>query len=164
LTANSAWTVLGAAVHSLLRWTRLLGLPDTTIRGARTARRRLLQIAGRLTRLSRFWTLHLPARWPATATTSARANPRAADKRLNNDRFAITSRPLGRHTDDHRARRQRRSTPARPVVHSPPPKSAEVRELTQLLGRSMLNHQRDDDCLPVRLAASAARWWATIQI
>jgi hypothetical protein len=62
--ANGAWTVLGALAHNLLRWTQLIGLPDTTVRAARTLRRRLLQIAGRLTRHGRTWTLHLPARWP----------------------------------------------------------------------------------------------------
>jgi hypothetical protein len=62
--ANGAWTVLGALAHNLLRWTQLIGLPDSTVRAARTLRRRLLQIAGRLTRHGRAWTLHLPARWP----------------------------------------------------------------------------------------------------
>jgi hypothetical protein len=62
--ANGAWTVLGALAHNLLRWTQLIGLPDSTVRAARTIRRRLLQIAGRLTRHGRVWTLHLPARWP----------------------------------------------------------------------------------------------------
>ena len=62
--ANGAWTVLGALAHNLLRWTQLIGLPDSTMRAARTLRRRLLQIAGRLTRHGRAWTLHLPARWP----------------------------------------------------------------------------------------------------
>ena len=62
--ANGAWTVLAALAHNLLRWTQLLGLPDTTIRAAATLRRRLLQVPGRLTRHARGWTLHLPARWP----------------------------------------------------------------------------------------------------
>ena len=62
--ANGAWTVLGALAHNLLRWTQLLGLPDTTVRAARTLRRRLLAIPGRLTMHARGWTLHLPARWP----------------------------------------------------------------------------------------------------
>jgi hypothetical protein len=62
--ANGAWTVLAAIAHNLLRWTQLLGLPDTTVRAARTLRRRLLQIPGRLTHHARGWTLHLPARWP----------------------------------------------------------------------------------------------------
>jgi len=62
--ANGAWTVLGALAHNLLRWTQLLGLPTSTVRAARTLRRRLITIAGRLTRHGRSWTLHLPARWP----------------------------------------------------------------------------------------------------
>ena len=62
--ANAAWTVLAALAHNLLRWTQLLGLPHTTIRAARTLRRRLLAIPGRLTSHARGWTLHLPARWP----------------------------------------------------------------------------------------------------
>ena len=51
--ANAAWTVLGALAHNLLRWTQLLGMPDTTVRAARTLRRRLLQVPGRLTRHAR---------------------------------------------------------------------------------------------------------------
>jgi len=62
--ANGAWTVLAALAHNLLRWTQLLGLPETTVRAARTLRRWLLSIPGRLTRHARGWTLHLPARWP----------------------------------------------------------------------------------------------------
>ena len=80
--ANGAWTVLGALAHNLLRWTQLIGLPDTTVRAARTLRRRLLAIAGRLTRHGRAWTLHLPARWPwhgdyITALARIRALPAA---------------------------------------------------------------------------------------
>src|SRR3954452_25329207 len=62
--ANGAWTVLAALAHNLVRWTQLLGLPQTTVRAARTLRRRLLAIPGRLTSHARGWTLHLPARWP----------------------------------------------------------------------------------------------------
>jgi hypothetical protein len=62
--ANGAWTVLACLAHNLLRWTQLLGLPDSTVRAARTLRRRLLQIPGRLTSHARGFTLHLPARWP----------------------------------------------------------------------------------------------------
>jgi len=81
--ANGAWTVLAALAHNLLRWTQLLGLPDTTIRAARTLRRRLLQIPGRLTTHARGWTLHLPARWPwhgdyITALNAIRALPTSA--------------------------------------------------------------------------------------
>jgi hypothetical protein len=80
--ANGAWTVLGAIAHNLLRWTQQLGLPQTTVRAARTLRRRLLHIPGRLTRHARGWTLHLPARWPwhgdfISALTRIRALPAA---------------------------------------------------------------------------------------
>jgi hypothetical protein len=63
-SANGAWTVIACLAHNLLRWTTLIGLPDRTARTARTLRRRLLALAGRLTRTARRWTLHLPARWP----------------------------------------------------------------------------------------------------
>jgi hypothetical protein len=81
--ANGAWTVLAALAHNMLRWTQLLGLPDTTVRAARTLRRRLLSIPGRLTRHARGWTLHLPARWPwhgdyISALNRIRALPAAA--------------------------------------------------------------------------------------
>ena len=56
--------MISAIAHNLTRWTTLIGLPGQTIRAARTLRRRLLQIPGRLTRTARQWTLHLPARWP----------------------------------------------------------------------------------------------------
>lgn len=62
--ANSAWTVIACLAHNLLRWTSVIGLSGETVRVARTVRRRLLQIPGRLTRTGRQWTLHLPARWP----------------------------------------------------------------------------------------------------
>jgi hypothetical protein len=62
--ANAAWTVIAALAHNLLRWTSVIGLPGQTIRAARTLRRRLLALPGRLTRTARRWTLHLPARWP----------------------------------------------------------------------------------------------------
>jgi len=62
--ANAAWTVLACLAHNLLRWTSLLGLPEAVVRVARTIRRRLLRMPGRLTRSARKWTLHLPARWP----------------------------------------------------------------------------------------------------
>jgi len=63
-SANAAWTVIAALAHNLLRWTTVLGLPGATVRVARTLRRRLLSMPGRLTRTARRWTLHLPARWP----------------------------------------------------------------------------------------------------
>ena len=79
-SANAAWTVIAALAHNLLRWTTLIGLPDTTMRAARTLRRRLLTIPARLTRSARRSTLRMPARWPwahdfLTALTRLRALP-----------------------------------------------------------------------------------------
>jgi hypothetical protein len=62
--ANAAWTVIAALAHNLLRWTTMIGLPDTVIPTARTIRRRLLTVPGRITRTGRQVTLRLPARWP----------------------------------------------------------------------------------------------------
>jgi Transposase DDE domain group 1 len=80
--ANAAWTVIAALAHNLARWTGQLGLNDPTPRTARTIRRWLLAIPGRLTRTARRWTLHLPARWPwqrsfIEALTRIRALPPA---------------------------------------------------------------------------------------
>jgi len=78
--ANAAWTVIAALAHNLLRWTHLIALPDQTVRTARTLRRRLLTIPGRLTRSGRRSTLRMPARWPwaqdfLTALAQLRALP-----------------------------------------------------------------------------------------
>jgi hypothetical protein len=63
--ANAAWLLAATLAHNLIRWTQLLGAPDTPrLTNAKTFRRRLLTIPGRLTRTARRWTLHLPARWP----------------------------------------------------------------------------------------------------
>jgi hypothetical protein len=80
--ANAAWCVVACLAHNLQRWTGMLGLQDPTPRMARTIRRRLLAIPGRLTRTARRWTLHLPARWPwqrsfIAALTRIRALPAA---------------------------------------------------------------------------------------
>jgi hypothetical protein len=82
-SANSAWTVIACLAHNLGRWTAQLGLTDPTPRAARTLRRRLLALPGRLTRTARRWTLHLPAHWPwqhafIEALTRIRALPAAA--------------------------------------------------------------------------------------
>jgi hypothetical protein len=81
--ANGAWTVIACLAHNLQRWTGMLGLKDPTPRTARTIRRWLLAIPGRLTRTARRWTLHLPARWPwqrsfIEALTRIRSLPAAA--------------------------------------------------------------------------------------
>jgi hypothetical protein len=82
-TANAAWTVLACLAHNLLRWTTVIGLPASTVRVARTVRRRMLALSGRLTCSARQWTLHLPARWPwqhdvIRALARIRALPAAA--------------------------------------------------------------------------------------
>jgi hypothetical protein len=63
--ANAAWLLAATLAHNLIRWTQLLGAPDTSrLTNAKTFRRRLLTLPGRLTRTARRWTLHLPTRWP----------------------------------------------------------------------------------------------------
>ena len=79
-TANAAWTVIAALAHNLLRWTQTIALPHTTTRTARTLRRRLLTIPGRLARSGRRTLLRMPARWPwqtdfTTALEHIRALP-----------------------------------------------------------------------------------------
>ena len=62
----------------MLRWTQLLGLPHTSVRAARTLRRRLIQVPGRLTHHARGWTLHLPAGDYLNALNRIRALPSPA--------------------------------------------------------------------------------------
>jgi hypothetical protein len=81
--ANAAWTVIACLAHNMVRWVGQLGLEDSTWRAARTIRRWLIALPGRLTRTARRWTLHLPARWPwqeafAEALSKIRALPVAA--------------------------------------------------------------------------------------
>jgi Transposase DDE domain group 1 len=63
--ANAAWLLAATLAHNLLRWTATLGLgvrDQQTV--AKTLRRTLLALPGRLTRSARRWRLHLPAGWP----------------------------------------------------------------------------------------------------
>jgi hypothetical protein len=62
--ANSAWAVLATVAHNLLRWIHLIGTGATGPVVARTLRRRLLTLPGRITRGQRQQQLHLPTRWP----------------------------------------------------------------------------------------------------
>jgi Transposase DDE domain group 1 len=63
--ANAAWLVAATLAHNLLRWIAAIGLGA---RGelvvAKTLRRTLLALPGRLTRSARRLILHLPAAWP----------------------------------------------------------------------------------------------------
>ena len=71
--------LIAALSHNLLRWTTLIGLPDTTVPAARTLRRRLLTIPGRLAATGRRVTLRVPASWPwHTQFLAALARLRAA--------------------------------------------------------------------------------------
>ena len=59
--ANAAWLLAATLAHNLLRWTARLGLgshPEQLV--AKTLRRTLLALPGRLTRSGRQWTLHYP--------------------------------------------------------------------------------------------------------
>src|SRR5215213_9475403 len=63
--ANAAWLLATTLAHNLLRWTASLGLgarDQQTV--AKTLRRTLLHLPGRVTRSARRWTLHLPTAWP----------------------------------------------------------------------------------------------------
>jgi len=80
--SNAAWTVIACLAHNMARWVGQLGLEDETWRAARTIRRWLIALPGRLTRTARRFTLHLPARWPwrdafIEALTRIRALPAA---------------------------------------------------------------------------------------
>jgi Transposase DDE domain group 1 len=62
--ANAAWLV-AALAHNLLRWVAAIGLGASgELVVAKTLRRTLLALPGRITRSARRWTLHLPAGWP----------------------------------------------------------------------------------------------------
>ena len=63
--ANSAWLLATTLAHNLIRWIATLGLSvgdQQTV--AKTLRRTLLALPGRLTRSARRWRLHLPTGWP----------------------------------------------------------------------------------------------------
>jgi hypothetical protein len=77
--ANAAWLVVAALAHNLLRWVATIGLGGADLM-AKTLRRRLLHLPGRLTRSARRRLLHLPTDWPwadqfLTALARLRAIP-----------------------------------------------------------------------------------------
>jgi hypothetical protein len=76
--ANAAWLLLASLAHNLLRWVAALGLGANRPVVAKTVRRRLLTLPGRLTRSARRRRLHLPTDWPwATTFLEALARLRA---------------------------------------------------------------------------------------
>jgi hypothetical protein len=62
--ANAAWLVIAALAHNLLRWVATIGLGSADLVVAKTIRRRLLALPGRLTHSARRRLLHLPRDWP----------------------------------------------------------------------------------------------------
>ena len=64
-TANAAWLQIATLAHNLLRWVAAIGLGvREELVVAKTLRRTLLALPGRLTRSARRLLLHLPAGWP----------------------------------------------------------------------------------------------------
>lgn len=62
--ANAAWALFATVAHNLMRWSVTLGTRQQAPRVAKTMRRRLFAVAGRVTTSGRTRTLHLPTRWP----------------------------------------------------------------------------------------------------
>jgi Transposase DDE domain group 1 len=80
--ANAAWLVVATLAYNLLRWVATIGLGSTDLLVAKTLRRRLLHLPGRLTRSARQRLLHLPTDWPwATQFLTALARLRATPLR-----------------------------------------------------------------------------------
>jgi hypothetical protein len=63
--ANAAWLVIATLAHNLLRWVAAIGLGTRQeLVVAKTLRRTLFSLPGRLTHSARRWRLHLPVGWP----------------------------------------------------------------------------------------------------
>jgi hypothetical protein len=62
--ANSAWVLCAAIAHNLLRAAATLAGPAHAVARAATLRRKIVNIAARLTRPQRRPVLHLPTHWP----------------------------------------------------------------------------------------------------
>ena len=65
-SANGAWLACAVLAHNLIRWTALLGDPDSreALTVARTFRTQLVAIPGRLVNRAGHLTLRLPTHWP----------------------------------------------------------------------------------------------------
>jgi hypothetical protein len=63
--ANAAWLLIATLAHNLLRWVAAIGLgARQELVVAKTLRRTLLSLPGRITRSARRCRLHLPVGWP----------------------------------------------------------------------------------------------------
>ena len=66
--ANAAWLVIATLAHNLLRWIAAIWLgARQELVVAKTLRRTLLALPGRITRSARRLVLHLPVGWPWAA-------------------------------------------------------------------------------------------------
>ena len=66
--ANAAWLLIATLAHNLLRWVAAIGLGTRQeLVVAKTLRRTLFSLPGRLTHSARRWRLHLPVGWPWAA-------------------------------------------------------------------------------------------------
>jgi hypothetical protein len=66
--ANAAWLLAATLAHNLLGWIAAIGLgARQELVAAKTLRRTLLALPGRITRSTRRLVLHLPAGWPWAA-------------------------------------------------------------------------------------------------
>ncbi len=65
-SANGAWVACAVLAHNLIRWTAMLGDPDTrdTLTVAATFRTQVVAVPGRLVNRAGRHTLRLPTRWP----------------------------------------------------------------------------------------------------
>lgn len=81
--ANSAWLVIGALAHNLVRWVARIGLGVEGPVVAATIRRRFFSMPGRITRSGRRRMLHPPSAWPwAEPFTSAIRRLRAVSLQI----------------------------------------------------------------------------------
>jgi hypothetical protein len=62
--ANAAWALVATLAHNLLGWVAALGLGVHALVVAKTIRRRLIALPGRLTHPARRRCLQLPSGWP----------------------------------------------------------------------------------------------------
>lgn len=62
--ANAAWAVACSLAHNAVRWMQLLGNQGAPVLNAKTFRRRVLNVPGRIVTTGRTRTLRLPTGWP----------------------------------------------------------------------------------------------------